>query len=395
VCRRLLPYKSDTDLILKLVDVASKGGNFLLNVGPTADGEFPTEAVDRLQAIGAWMSANGEAIHGTGPSPFPSLAWGRATTRALGELTRLYLTVFEYPQNGVLVVPGLLNDVRRAVLLEEAHGAGARTIGVTRHGDDLHLNVSDIGRRLAGDLVVVLDIDGEPDVTVPPVIEADAPIFVDAVEVRIASTRPNVELRYTVDGNEPTAQSRVAAGPVRQTETATVKARCFRGAQSVSPSAAATFTRVEPTPAVDAGPAAPGLEYATIEGEVERLPDFEAAAGARRGTARDLDLAVRPRDARFAVQFRGFLRVPANGVYRFFFRSDDGSRLWVGGQLLVDNDGLRSSRELSAPVALAAGLHPVTVAMFEATGGFELNLRWSGPGFTKQRVPASAFARTP
>ena len=99
-------FKSDSDLIRRLVDVASKGGNFLLNVGPTADGEFPPESVDRLRAIGAWMKINGESIHGTEPSPFPSLPWGRATTRRLGnDTTRLYLTVFDYPANGTLVVP--------------------------------------------------------------------------------------------------------------------------------------------------------------------------------------------------------------------------------------------------------------------------------------------------
>ena len=291
-------------------------------------------------------------------------------------------------------MPGLLNEVRRAVLLEDAHGTAAPAIGVTRRGDDVYLKVSDVARRTqpAG-LVIALDINGEPDVTVPPAIEADAPIFVDGLDVRVVSTRRNVELRYTLDGSEPTARSPVATGPIRLARTATVKARCFRNGQPVSAPTSATFSRVESEPAVEARATEPGLEYATAEGDFTRLPDVGALPGARRGTTAGLDLAVRPRESRFAVQFRGFVRIPTTGVYRFFLRSDDGSRLWMGERLLVDNDGLHSSRELSAPVALAAGLHPITVAMFEGTGGFELDLQWSGPGIARARMPAAVFER--
>ena len=62
-------WKSPTELVRMLIDVASKGGNYLLNIGPKADGTFPDEAVDRLRAIGAWMQKYGDAIHGTSASP--------------------------------------------------------------------------------------------------------------------------------------------------------------------------------------------------------------------------------------------------------------------------------------------------------------------------------------
>ena len=80
----------------------SKGGNLLLDVGPTPDGVFPPPAVERLEAIGRWMRANGESIYGTVPSPFAEpFAWGRCTAKPLtdGE-TRLYLHVFDWPADG-------------------------------------------------------------------------------------------------------------------------------------------------------------------------------------------------------------------------------------------------------------------------------------------------------
>ena len=99
-------WKSTKDLIRKLVDIASKGGNFLLNVGPTAEGILPPPSVERLEAIGKWMKTNGESIYGTTASPFARLDWGRATQKQLPDgRTRLYLHVFDWPKDGRLVVP--------------------------------------------------------------------------------------------------------------------------------------------------------------------------------------------------------------------------------------------------------------------------------------------------
>lgn len=110
-------WKTATALVRNLVDIASKGGNYLLNVGPDADGAFPQPIIDRLQAIGAWTKVNGEAIYGTTASPFTILPWGRATKRTDGNTTTLYLHVFAWPENGVLLVPGLKSKVINASLL--------------------------------------------------------------------------------------------------------------------------------------------------------------------------------------------------------------------------------------------------------------------------------------
>ena len=66
-------WKSTTTLVRNLIDIASKGGNYLLNVGPTAEGLIPEPSVERLEEIGKWMEVNGEAIYGTQASPFPNL----------------------------------------------------------------------------------------------------------------------------------------------------------------------------------------------------------------------------------------------------------------------------------------------------------------------------------
>jgi alpha-L-fucosidase len=154
-------WKPPTRLIRTLCDVAGKGGNFLLNVGPTPEGVFPSESLERLRAIGEWMKVNGESIRGTSAGPFSGLGWGSCTSRTVDGGSRLYLQVFDWPADGRLVVPGLRSEVRAARLLVEPAG-GLKT---ERAGEDV---VVKLPARPAGagdgPVVVVLDVPGKLDV---------------------------------------------------------------------------------------------------------------------------------------------------------------------------------------------------------------------------------------
>jgi len=107
-------WKSEKELIQKLVDIVSKGGNFLLNVGPTAEGVFPEPSKKRLEAIGHWMDVNEKSIYGTTASLFSDLEWGRSTTKS----NKIFFHVFEWPENRILEVPGLKDKAESVYLLE-------------------------------------------------------------------------------------------------------------------------------------------------------------------------------------------------------------------------------------------------------------------------------------
>lgn len=125
-------WKSTETLIRNLVDIASKGGNYLLNVGPKPDGTFPQESIDRLKSVGDWMKVNSEAIYATKANPLTPVNWGRITAKSDGKNTILYLNVFEWPKDGKLVVPGLSSKIKSARLLANGEKVKAKkTIGGT------------------------------------------------------------------------------------------------------------------------------------------------------------------------------------------------------------------------------------------------------------------------
>lgn len=126
-------WKSPETIVRNLIDVASKGGNYLLNVGPTAEGLIPQPSVERLAEVGKWMKVNGESIYGTQASPFAApVAWGRATSKP----GRLYLHVFDWPKDGQLTLPSGI-DYRRAYLLTEPRSA----LKLRKTGQGMRLSV--------------------------------------------------------------------------------------------------------------------------------------------------------------------------------------------------------------------------------------------------------------
>ena len=144
-------WKSSADMIRKLVDIVSKNGNYLLNVGPTAEGIIPQPSVERLQEMGDWLQANGEAVYGTQAGPIQGLDWCRSTSRP----GKVYLHVLEWPEDGRIALSGLEHVSAAYLLADETCSA-------------LPVSASDGGTIIEGpaqapdatDTVVVLKVTG-------------------------------------------------------------------------------------------------------------------------------------------------------------------------------------------------------------------------------------------
>jgi alpha-L-fucosidase len=170
-------WKSPETLIRNLVDIASKGGNYLLNVGPTSLGEIPPGSVDRLAAIGRWTKVNGEALYDTSASPFPKpLHWGRVTQRP----GKLYLHVLDPSQQ--ILLPGLKTGISR--VYELAHPATVFEVTQSDLGPVVNLNGVVLPDKI--DTVLVAQLEGETKID--PVIatsDVSGNIKLDATDAEI------------------------------------------------------------------------------------------------------------------------------------------------------------------------------------------------------------------
>jgi alpha-L-fucosidase len=144
-------WKPAQTLLHNLIDIAGKGGNYLLNVGPTAEGEIPAPSVERLEEVGRWLEVNGEAIYGTLGNPLDRPPrWGRITQKS----GKLYLHVFDWPKDGKLLVP-IANQPLKARLL--AQPGATLTFHRSQAGLELVVPAEPPGPRPS---VIVLDLEG-------------------------------------------------------------------------------------------------------------------------------------------------------------------------------------------------------------------------------------------
>ncbi len=134
------------------------------------------------------------------------------------------------------------------------------------------------------------------------------------------------------------------------------------------------------------GAAAYNMNFAYYEGAWEKLPDFSQLQPKINGQAGDFDLSVARRTNNMAVKFDGFLKIAKEGQYKFWLTSDDGSKLWIDDKLAVSNDGIHAPSTVTGAVFLSQGMHQLTAAVFNAGGGVELHIEFSGQGLKRQDV---------
>jgi hypothetical protein len=234
--------------------------------------------------------------------------------------------------------------------------------------------------------VVALEAKGTPLAYRIPAIEAPADEFVHEVEVRLAAPSA-LEIRYTLDGSDPTEASPRYERPFVLEATTTVRARSYHEGRPVSGTAERRLERVAPWAATEVEGAKPGILRRIYAGDWDVLPDFDTLTPESTAISTTIDLEPDPRREHVGRRFTGFLRVDHADLYEFVLNSDDGSRLVIDGRVVIDNDGLHSWRERMGTAPLARGLHVLEVQAFNKGGPAELRLLWGPPG--SMRKPPS------
>jgi mono/diheme cytochrome c family protein len=133
------------------------------------------------------------------------------------------------------------------------------------------------------------------------------------------------------------------------------------------------------------------LNFAYYEGAWTKLPDFDKLKPIKTGVASDFDLGVARRIEDCAIKFEGFVKIENDGNYTFHTTSDDGSKLWIDGKLVVNNDGIHAPQAKSGKIKLTKGMHKLIVGVFNAGAGFELSVEIEGPGLGRQLLGQHVF----
>jgi len=223
------------------------------------------------------------------------------------------------------------------------------------------------------------------------------PIFPDRTAVAFAPVASGTSIRYTTDGSDPSVSSSIYDRPFEITESATIMARAFWADGTASRASRFAFSKAHANPAMSVEHAEPGLlvDYYEQDGDWRTLPQFDAQSAMATTVASRVDTRAASRNENFGLRFRGFIQVGHEGVYGFHLTSDDGSRFWVDGSLVVDNDGVHGARERSGYVALAEGLHAIELQFFQGEGGMDLMLDYDGPEFDRREVEPGALYHQP
>ncbi len=198
----------------------------------------------------------------------------------------------------------------------------------------------------------------------------------------------NTTIRYTLDGKKPDKSSPVYEKPVTLRANTLVKSAVFQGEQIKSEIAEAHFRFVPKGQK-------PAVRYQCyLVDEIKVLPDFGGLKPVFSGNIYEIcsDEVKLPRPDQVAVVFECKIQIKNAGQYTFFTRSDDGSKLFLNGEAVVDNDGDHGVKEKSGKISLEAGTYPLRVEWFNGGGGYWLDVRMQGPGMIKQLIPVEILS---
>ncbi|MGM9486856.1 alpha/beta hydrolase-fold protein [Ideonella sp. YS5] len=197
-------------------------------------------------------------------------------------------------------------------------------------------------------------------------------------------------VRYTTDGSEPTPASAKMPQEITLTNSAQVSAKVVGRHDRHNRTTVGRFElRNAPRPGAPPHDAKPGgLHYSYFEGQWDALPDFGGLTAVRSGAAdKDFALDKLPRQTDFACLFEGFIEIQNAGYYVFALDSDDGSKLFLGDQLLISYDGLHGGgNSKSYLIPLEKGFYPIRMEYFQKAGGALLNLRYVVPTDETEKV---------
>ncbi|MFT3932880.1 MAG: alpha-L-fucosidase [Chitinophagaceae bacterium] len=404
-------YNSTQSLVLQLIDKVSSGGNFLLDIGPDEHGKIPPIMQERLLQMGDWMKINGEAIYNTVrwkvPSQWSEGMRGYKPKNGSGDLllkltidpdpgyavknvfytyndktNSLYAIFPKYPEDNKLVLQSVSLPAGTAIQFLST----GENINWQQQGDNVIVNLPAYNpNKIKAPYAYAIKISNYGKFAKKPAIKVDYKTPMQPTVSLEAGESTDV-IHYTADGSTPTAQSPVYTKPLLLGKTTSIQAVSIPATGLQGGVASLKVIRYEWMKASAVADAKPGIAYKYYEptGRVN-IKSAETTAVSKEGVTDVMSVALKQRKEKFAFVFDGYIKIAKDGFYTFSIGSDDGSKLFIDGQEIVDND---SPHAAPGKAALKKGYHKITLQYYDSGGENNLRVFIQPENASQMEIPA-------